>query len=100
MGKAIGVGAGLFVLLSLGTWWVLTNTPIDIFPCNEYGELRAPCGAPSSGTCSMMTIYRDDACSPELAGGGYVVALLVMIFLPALVAGLVARKLRPRRQAA
>tara|TARA_B100001750_G_scaffold246157_1_gene267632 strand:+ start:966 stop:1268 length:303 start_codon:yes stop_codon:yes gene_type:complete len=100
MGKAIGIGAVLFVVLSLGTWALLTNAHIDIFPCTTYPGYEAPCGAPQSGMCSMMAIYRDEPCSPELGGGGYGVALLVMIFLPAIVAGLVARKFRGPRPAA
>ena len=93
MGKAVGVGLGLFVVLSLGTWFLLTNAHIDIFPCTTYPEYAAPCGMPGSGTCSMMSIYDDGPCAPELAGGGYAVAAAVMLLLPAIVAGLVARKL-------
>lgn len=96
MGKAIGVGLGIFIVLSIGTWFLLTNAHIDIFPCTRFAEYAAPCGIPSSGTCSMMAIYEDGPCTPKLAGSGYAVAAFVMLLLPAIVAGLIGRKLAKR----
>ena len=99
MKKAIGIGVGLFLVLSLGIWFLLTNAHIDIFPCSKYEAFTAPCGRAIYGTCSMMAIYGDGPCAPNLAPAGYLVALLVMILLPAIIAGLVARRLRAPRGA-
>ena len=92
--KAIIVGAATFVVLCVGTYVVLTNSHIDIFPGVE--TTRDPDTdklVQKETTVSLLDVSRgsfpEDDDRAELTAGGYIVEVLVVLVLP-LMLGVVA----------
>jgi len=101
--KAIIVGAATFVVLCAGSYVVLSNSHIDIFPGIETArDFETGKLVRKETTISLLDAGRPrslDGEGAELTAGGYVVEVLVVLVLP-LVLGAIAFWIASRMAAA
>ena len=97
-GTVIGVVA--CIILIAGTYFMLHNAHIDIFPCEKsyFNFQTGKPDLPTSGTCSLMAVERYESGGEDIAkltAVGHIVKWFVVIGLPVLfgfVLGFVFRK--------
>lgn len=95
--KRTVVSLGLALVLIVGTWFVFSNSHIDILPCmkGSYNYETNKTDPPTSGTCSLLGIYNAKTLqeTAELTPAGWGVGVLAIVVVPGLLGWFIGRKL-------
>lgn len=95
--KRTVVSLVLALVLVVGTWFVFSNSHIDILPCEKanFNYETGKTDAPTSGTCSLLGVYqaKNSKDLASLTPVGWGVGVLVIVIVPGLIGWFVGRKL-------